>query len=446
MGADTNGTGSKYRFIREIADGGMGSVSLAAREDGRFRRVYAVKRLKPAYREDERVRSMFLEEARIAGLLHHANIVGVVDVGEDEDGPYLVMEYVQGVSLAELIARAKDRGELIPVQVCAHIVKEVAQGLHASHELVGTQGQKLELVHRDVSPQNILVGYDGTARLTDFGIAKAIGRTDKTNTGMLKGKHGYFSPEQLQFEDPTRQSDIFSLGVVFYEALSCERLYNEDEPAKSARRILKEPPPDIDDVRNDVHPGVLELMIRMLAKDPTKRPSVADEVADRLGGVLVDLASTEGLISVSKYVSDRFQDKQRQQMVEIEELTGELELNPLSSRPRRPSPVRLGLYATLVAVLLVTGAVQWLTPEIPMSTRRGVSVNDRVARVDVAPETETKTKTGAETVSEPEPPKRARLTKRAKRKPVRRTTRSAKPQVTEPVVERAERDLMDWAE
>ena len=138
---------------------------------------------------------MFLDEGRIAGLVRHPHVVSVVDVGEDEAGPYLVMDFVEGVSLAELIARAAARGEHVPMTVALRIAAQVAAGLHAVHETRGADGKLLQLIHRDVSPQNVLIAFDGTARVSDFGIAKALGRATRTTTGVLKGKVGYLAPD-----------------------------------------------------------------------------------------------------------------------------------------------------------------------------------------------------------------------------------------------------------
>lgn len=334
----------------------MGTVQLAAREEGTFRRVYAIKRLKKEHQDDPRIRAMFLEEARLAGMLHHPNVVSVVDLGEDEVGPYLVMDYVQGVALSELINDTRRRGELIPAQICMRIIKQVAEGLDAAHELVGRDGRKLELVHRDVSPQNVLLGYDGVARLSDFGIAKALGRADKTNTGILKGKFGYFSPEQLRFHDPTRRSDIFSLGVVLFELLSASRLYGGDNAQQSARRILEEPAPDIDDVRSDVHPTVVKLMIEMLAKDPERRPATAQEVALHLDAALLEVASNEGPMSIAQYLDGRFSEERERQALELEAITGRMSLVPMSGRPKPLRRRALILAAVGLIAISMVGA------------------------------------------------------------------------------------------
>ena len=230
----------------------MGYVELCFRREGRFLHWCARKRLHEQFRSDVRFRSMFMDEARLAGLVRHPNVVGVSDVGEDDDGPYLIMDYVEGVSLSRAIREMARARRAVPMQVAVRICREVALGLHAAHEVRSEDGTVLHLVHRDVSPQNILIGFDGTVRVTDFGIAKALGNTNQTNTGVLKGNMGYLSPEQLRFEEPDRRSDFFSLGVTLYELLSGARLYSNKDGFDGTRRILAEPPPDIGEIRTDV--------------------------------------------------------------------------------------------------------------------------------------------------------------------------------------------------
>lgn len=311
MMASTMGreTLSEYRTIGVLAQGGMGQVELAVRVRANFQRLYAVKRLRPEYRRNEEFRLMFLDEGRIAGLLRHPNIVSVVDVGEDEGGPYLVMDLVEGLNASAFIAAHRARGEEIPEQIALRIVRDVALGLDAAHDLVGLEGVPLDLIHRDVSPQNILVDFDGTVKVTDFGIAKALGRLAETSTGLLKGKAGYMSPEQLRFEDLDRRSDLFSLGVVLYELLAGQRLYRRETATEVARAILVEPAPDIMSTRPSTHHLVCELLFELLAKKPEYRPANAGEVAERLSALLEELAADEGEITLREYMGSTFESE-----------------------------------------------------------------------------------------------------------------------------------------
>ncbi len=282
------------------------------RREGRFVRLYAVKRLHAQYRGDDDFLSMFLDEARVAGLVRHPNVVSVLDVGQDDEGPYLVMEFVEGVSVEALIRRTVVRNEMIPMQVALRIAVQIARGLHAAHELRDASGQPLGLVHRDVSPQNVLVGYDGISRVTDFGVAKAFGRVTKTSTGVLKGKLGYMAPEVLRFEEPDRRADLFSFGVVLHELLVGRRLYKNREGMDGARRILKEPPPDLADDREDASPQLVELLFSTLAKDPKHRPDTALAIAQSLEGVLAEVLLDEPPIEVSEYLRRVFAEEREE--------------------------------------------------------------------------------------------------------------------------------------
>ncbi|HEY8923504.1 MAG TPA: serine/threonine-protein kinase, partial [Polyangia bacterium] len=295
----------RYEVVCALAAGGMGRVDVVVRRDGGFARLFAQKRLRPHLVDDEAVRRMFLEEGRIAGLVRHPHVVSVVDVGEDDAGPYLVMDFVEGVSLAELLVRTSGRREPVPMSMALRIGAEVAAGLHAVHETVGPDGQPLQLIHRDISPQNVLVGFDGLARVTDFGIAKALGRATRTTTGVLKGKLGYLAPERLRFEEPDRRADLFSFGVVLFELLAGRRLYDTADE-EGARRILNEPPPDLADHRDDAEPELIELLFELLAKDPEARPAHAGLVARRLEQLAAAAVAAHGPTDTGAHLARLF--------------------------------------------------------------------------------------------------------------------------------------------
>ncbi len=293
-----------YTLLSEIASGGMGTVYLGVRRNGDFERIYAIKRLHPHLAKDPDVRTMFMDEARLAGLVRHPHVVSVVDLGVDAGGPFLAMEFVEGVSVSVLIKRATEQSRRIPVHVALQIAQQAASGLHAAHELRAHDGEPLGLVHRDVSPHNLLVGFDGITRVTDFGVAKAVGRQTHTQSGVIKGKFGYMAPEQLMYREVERRTDIFSLGIVLYELLSGRRLYPSGGKVDGARRCLLEPAPDIGEEREDVSDALVELLLSMLAKEPEFRPRTAHEVAERLGDMIHDEKSIHECVSVSSYVSE----------------------------------------------------------------------------------------------------------------------------------------------
>jgi serine/threonine-protein kinase len=311
--------GSGYVHVCPLARGGMAEVSVVMRSEGRFTRLYALKRLQESVSDDEQVRAMFLDEARYAGLIRHANVVSVLDVGQDERGPFLVMDYIDGPSLDVLIRDHIEQGHQLPVQLALRIAAQVARGLHAAHELSGADGAALHLVHRDVSPQNVLLGYDGVARVADFGIAKAVGQSSHTATGVIKGKYGYMSPEQLRFEEPDRRADLFALGVVLYELLASARLYRSSEGTDGLWRILNEPPPDILDERDDVPDEVVALLFQLLAKEPAARPGSARQVAQQLEDAVAELVQYEGQINLADYLVEHFAEHRRARQDELDE-------------------------------------------------------------------------------------------------------------------------------
>jgi len=356
----------------------MGEVELAYRRQGRFRRLYAVKRMHPYLVEDPEAQQMFFEEARIAGLVSHPNVVSVNDVGEDERGPFLVMDYVDGLSLAATIRMAKKHDRQIPIQVVLRLGIETARGLHAAHTLHDHDGRPLELVHRDVSPSNVLVSWDGAARITDFGVAKALGQTMKTSTGVLKGKVSYMSPEQLKFRKLDHRSDLFSLGVVLYELLTTERLYANDEDNTGIRRILEESPPDVGEVRSGVPSALVALMFALLAKEPEGRPTDGGEVVRRLEAVLAELLREEPAVDVGAWLeglAGSFRDKRRVALESTLAEAEERELAPLVTRPlggassaviTGPRPPQGGMragpwvWAGALAAITIVATAAWL--------------------------------------------------------------------------------------
>tara|TARA_B100001750_G_scaffold236198_1_gene239703 strand:+ start:811 stop:2424 length:1614 start_codon:yes stop_codon:yes gene_type:complete len=311
-----------YRHLCEIASGGMARVYVAVERGDRSGALFAVKRLHPHLRDDPRARRTLFDEARLAGNVTHPNVLKVHGTGRDTDGPYLAMDYVDGISLAELYSAVKRLDEEMPLQVCVDVTRQIALGLHAVHEQAGG----LLVVHRDVSPHNVLIDFAGRARIADFGIAKAAPGSSEdedraaTSTGVLKGKVGYMAPEQLRFEEPDRRADLFALGVVLYELLAGRRLYHGSDGAEGARRILHEPPPDIMDEREDVPPEIVQLLFVLLAKDPAMRPETALSVAERLGAIQRALAEEEGrTVRLGDYAGSFFERERRERKRRIDD-------------------------------------------------------------------------------------------------------------------------------
>jgi serine/threonine-protein kinase len=278
----------RYRLHGRIAAGGMAAVHF-----GRllgpvgFSRIVAIKRLHSQFSMDPEFAAMFLDEARLAARIRHPNVVGTLDVVAVEDELFLVMEYVAGESLAKLVKEATKKGVRIPPAHAVGIMLGALHGLHAAHEAKNAAGEWLGIVHRDVSPHNVLVGEDGVARLIDFGVAKAIERVHSTRDGGLRGKVAYMAPEQLTQGRVDRRSDVYSASVVLWELVTGARYLENSNPAVAVRAALErdaEPPSRL--VRG-LPPGLDAVILQGLARAPEARFATALEMADALEKTLV---------------------------------------------------------------------------------------------------------------------------------------------------------------
>ncbi len=243
-----------------------------------FSRTVAIKRLQPQYAEDPEFVSMFLDEARLAARIRHPNVVPTLDVVSTQGELFLVMEYIQGDSLARLLRAALTRGERLPTAMMATLMVGVLNGLHAAHEAKNEQGEPLGLVHRDVSPHNIIVGIDGVARLLDFGVAKAVGRLQTTNDGKLKGKIAYMAPEQVR-GTVTRATDIYAASIVLWEALVGHRVFHGDSEAEIFAKVLEGRVESPSQHAAGIPPALDAAVMRGLALDPARRFPTAKEMA-----------------------------------------------------------------------------------------------------------------------------------------------------------------------
>jgi eukaryotic-like serine/threonine-protein kinase len=249
---------------------------------GGFQRFVAIKRLHPHLAHEHEFIQMFLDEARLAARLHHPHVVPILEVGESEDGYYLVMEYIEGDTLARLMARSAQAAKPLPPQVAVRVALDTLAGLHAAHELLDDEGKPLEIVHRDVSPQNILIGVDGSARITDFGVARAASRLTTTRSGQLKGKLSYMAPEQARAKPCDRRADIFAMGIVLWETLAKKRLFKGESEADTLNRLLYEPIPSLQSANPSVHPELEAVAMKALEREPDARFSTCSEMADAL--------------------------------------------------------------------------------------------------------------------------------------------------------------------
>ncbi|HRG99017.1 MAG TPA: serine/threonine-protein kinase, partial [Polyangiaceae bacterium] len=267
------------RPILLLGRGGMGRVELAVEQaPGQAKRLVAVKRLLAELVGDPEKRALFHREVTLAKRLEHPNVVRTRDSGEEDGEPFLVMDFVDGVPLDRLLAGAGDaRERALPRELAAYVVGRVARGLHAAHELHDEGGTPLNLVHRDVSPHNVMVSREGDVLLLDFGVAKVDAERGLTKTGDVRGKTAYMSPEQGLGEPLDRRSDLFALGAVLFECVEGARMWGEGTEMDVLRRLALEAPPALggDDALADLH-------ARMVAREPADRPATAEEVAGAL--------------------------------------------------------------------------------------------------------------------------------------------------------------------
>src|SRR5687768_3879276 len=269
-----------YQLVRQIAVGGMAEIHLAKTAGiAGFEKYVALKMIHPNFAEDEQFIQMLVDEAKIAVQLNHGNIAQTFDLGRVGDTFYITMEYVDGADLYKVLRRGSERDFEMPLDVCAFVAKEIASALDHAHRKRDHNGKSLGIVHRDVSPQNVLISYAGEIKLVDFGIAKATMKARQTAVGVIKGKYYYMSPEQAWGEPLDGRSDIFSAGIVLYEMLTGQMLYLEEDLHKlldMARKANIAPPSTL---RKGIPPQLERIVMHALQKDKRNRYQNASDFA-----------------------------------------------------------------------------------------------------------------------------------------------------------------------
>jgi serine/threonine-protein kinase len=330
----------RYALFGEIASGGMATVHFCRLVGSAgFSRLVAVKKLHPQFAKDPDFVAMFLDEARLASRIQHPNVVSTLDVVTVDDELILVMEYVAGESLARLLRNTNIAKEARPPGHVVSVMSGVLHGLHAAHEAKSERREPLQIVHRDISPQNVLVGSDGVARVLDFGVAKAAMRSQSTRDGLAKGKLSYMAPEQLGGHEVDRRTDIFSAGVVLWEALCGKRLFHGNDPGGVFGRVMSMEIPRPSSVVS-VPEELSWVVMRALERDPEKRFQTAREFAIELEAAADPSSAHEVGMWVERLGGEALRLREAK-VAEVESVStdiGDLRALRESSRPPEATP------------------------------------------------------------------------------------------------------------
>jgi serine/threonine-protein kinase len=303
----------RYRVVDEIGIGGMASVHLARADGpGGFQKWVAIKRIHPHLVEDDQFVHMFLDEARIAARISHANVAQVFELGEGDGTYWIAMEYLHGEPLREVMRSMEDgSAPRMAYEIAAKIIADAAEGLHSAHDMRGKNGELMGLVHRDVTPHNLFITYEGTVKVVDFGIAKVAGRLSSTRAGTLKGKLAYMSPEQVRGAEIDRRTDIFALGVVLWELTTGHRLFRTESDLETLEKVQNCVVPRPSSLMRDYPPPLESIVMTALAKEPDRRFQTARDFSRALQQFLVRQGMLVGPEEVSGYMQGLFGDRIR---------------------------------------------------------------------------------------------------------------------------------------
>jgi len=295
-----------------LATGGMAEIHLA-RQTGieGFERIVVVKKILPTLAGDESFLEMFFDEARIAALLNHPNIVQIYDLGKEGEEYFIAMEYLEGESLAYLERQARKKKIYMPPHLAAGIIAMLCDGLDYAHAFQGPEGKPLQIVHRDVSPQNVIILFNGGVKLVDFGIAKAASQLHMTRVGTMKGKLTYMSPEQVLGKTVDRRSDIFSLGVILWEVLTRRRLFKRPSEPATLQAIMNEDIPEIREIRPEVPLELEAIALKALQKDPADRFENASAMGNALRDHIREASVSAGIREISSFIGEVFAERMR---------------------------------------------------------------------------------------------------------------------------------------
>jgi len=349
----------RYELLAQVARGGMGQVWVARLCGARgFQKVVAVKTLLPELRDDKRLEEMLLAEARIASLIHHPNVAQTTELGEHQGTLYIVMEWVDGESLSFVLKRAEERGWM-PVPVGVNLIAQACRGLHAAHELTSDLGVHLGVVHRDVSPHNMLVTHSGQVKLVDFGIAKATNEESSlTANGEIKGKYSFMAPEQVTGGDVDRRADVFALGIVLYLLVTGRHPFKVDPKVTVVASITSDKPaPPPSRYLSSCAPALEAVIMKALEKDPARRYQTAEAMRQALENAMPQAFAPRFDLQVREFLGRTMGDRalaRREAMRRFQLAADERQVTAAGIGLAAPIPSQSG--GSLRAILVPNGA------------------------------------------------------------------------------------------
>jgi len=306
----------RYRVTDKIDAGGMAEVyrGIAESAVGGLKKAIAIKKILPSLTKNKKFVSMFLDEARVSMYLQHANIVGVFDIGMADTSYFIVMEFVDGGNLKTIIESLRRQGKRFPVAHCLYVMMEVCKGLHYAHEATDPETNRvLNIVHRDISPPNILISKRGEVKLVDFGLAKATSQIESTDPGVVKGKFSYLSPEAASGKEVDRRADIFAVGILLYELLTGKRLFYGETDYQTVELVRQGKVPPISAQNAEVMPELEEIIRKALARDLSMRYQSAADLQDAIAQYLFSQRLKVTSRDIEQLVQTCLQEKQRSQ-------------------------------------------------------------------------------------------------------------------------------------
>lgn len=307
----------RYRVVEKLESGGMAEVFRAESEGLQgFRKQVAIKRVLPHLSSKKKFISMFLDEARLSAQLSHSNCVQVFDIGVGDNAFFIVMEFVDGANLKSIAEHIKKAGRDFPVEHAVYLCLELCKGLSYAHELTDNSGVPLHIVHRDMSPPNVLVTKNGEVKIVDFGLAKANSQLEKSEPGIIKGKFSYLSPEAAMGQEVDARTDIFAVGIILWELLSGQRLFLGDTDFQTVKRVQSAQVPSISSINKKVPQDLEKILGRALARDPAARYGTARELGTDLSRFLFRFGVPVSTFEVASLVHVAMKERQRHRPIQ----------------------------------------------------------------------------------------------------------------------------------